>query len=229
MLQPGFAWLAAAAFAVSLGYFLYAYVFLFGPSTSGSGADAVTWNVLLFSAFALHHSVFARTRAKAWVQSLLPPALERAVYTLAASILFVLVCWLWRPVDGMAWSLEEPWRWLGYGVQAAGIVMTIVGARALDVLELAGVRQATETAAAPTQLKTNGVYGFVRHPLYFAWVLVVFGAPEMTMTRLTFAVVSTLYLAIAIPFEERSLIETFGPDYASYRKKVRWRMIPGVY
>jgi protein-S-isoprenylcysteine O-methyltransferase Ste14 len=51
----------------------------------------------------------------------------------------------------------------------------------------------------------------------------------MTMTRLTFAVISTLYLAIAIPFEERSLIETFGADYASYRRTVRWRMIPGLY
>ena len=65
--------------------------------------------------------------------------------------------------------------------------------------------------------------------LYFAWVLLVFGAPQMTMTRLSFAVVSTLYLAIAIPFEERSLVETFGPDYASYREKVRWRMMPGIY
>jgi protein-S-isoprenylcysteine O-methyltransferase Ste14 len=69
----------------------------------------------------------------------------------------------------------------------------------------------------------------VRHPLYFAWVLLVFGAPAMTMTRLSFAVISTAYLAIAIPFEERSLIETFGADYASYQKQVRWRMLPGIY
>jgi protein-S-isoprenylcysteine O-methyltransferase Ste14 len=55
------------------------------------------------------------------------------------------------------------------------------------------------------------------------------GVPQMTFTRLTFAAISTIYLALAIPFEEKSLIETFGPDYASYRKKVRWRMLPGIY
>jgi protein-S-isoprenylcysteine O-methyltransferase Ste14 len=60
-------------------------------------------------------------------------------------------------------------------------------------------------------------------------MLFVFGPPDMTMTRLTFAIISTLYLAIAIPFEERSLVETFGGEYASYRGKVRWRMIPGFY
>jgi protein-S-isoprenylcysteine O-methyltransferase Ste14 len=51
----------------------------------------------------------------------------------------------------------------------------------------------------------------------------------MTGTRLVFAVVSTGYLALAIPWEERSLIDTFGAEYESYRKRVHWRMIPWVY
>jgi protein-S-isoprenylcysteine O-methyltransferase Ste14 len=34
---------------------------------------------------------------------------------------------------------------------------------------------------------------------------------------------------LAVPFEERGLVETFGPEYASYRERVRWRMIPGIY
>jgi protein-S-isoprenylcysteine O-methyltransferase Ste14 len=227
LLYLGFAWLAAAAFAVSLGYFLYAYIGLFG-GTSGTPHAAIT-NLGLFTAFALHHSAFARTGAKNLVRAAVPPMLERALYTLVASILFVLVCRLWQPVEGLAWSLPGAWQWAGFAAQGAGIVMTVIGARALDVFDLAGVRQVMRPSSRPVVLKTDGVYGFVRHPVYFAWMLLVFGAPEMTMTRLTFAVISTLYLAIAIPFEERGLIETFGPDYASYRKKVRWRMIPGIY
>lgn len=234
MAQLAFAWLAAAAFAASLGYFLYAYLFLFGPAPSASvpaPSVAAPWlvNVALFTVFALHHSLFARTRAKDLLSRLVPPALERAVYTLAASILFALVCWLWQPVPGDAWTLRGVWRWAGYAAQIAGIVLTIAAARALDVLELAGVRQVMTDGVRSAPLKTNGLYGFVRHPLYFAWVLLVFGAPDMTMTRLSFALLSTLYLAVAIPFEERSLSETFGPAYASYRTKVRWRMLPGIY
>jgi protein-S-isoprenylcysteine O-methyltransferase Ste14 len=78
-------------------------------------------------------------------------------------------------------------------------------------------------------LVTTGLYGFVRHPLYFGWMLLVCAAPHMTMTRLTFAVFSTSYLAIAIPFEERALIRVFGPQYREYQRRVRWRMLPGVY
>ena len=51
----------------------------------------------------------------------------------------------------------------------------------------------------------------------------------MTATRATFAIVTTLYLAIAIPWEERSLVQIFGRDYEVYCQQVRWRMLPGVY
>jgi len=60
-------------------------------------------------------------------------------------------------------------------------------------------------------------------------MLLVFAAPRMTMTRLTFAVLSTAYLAIAIPFEERALVRVFGAEYREYQRRVRWRMIPGAY
>ena len=59
--------------------------------------------------------------------------------------------------------------------------------------------------------------------------VLVFGSPVMTATRFAFAVISTLYLAIAIPWEERDLLKTFGGEYEAYRRRVRWRMIPFVY
>jgi protein-S-isoprenylcysteine O-methyltransferase Ste14 len=51
----------------------------------------------------------------------------------------------------------------------------------------------------------------------------------MTLGRFTFALVSTAYLALAIPWEERSLVATFGPEYREYQRQVRWRMVPGLY
>ena len=227
MPRLAFAWLAAAGFAASLGYFLFSYLFGFDGTHGEPYAAAI--DVALFTVFALHHSLFARTGVKALVTRLVSPPLERAVYTMIASLLFTLVCWEWRTVEGTAWTLGGPWRLAGYSSQAAGIILTVIGARALDVWELAGVRQVLPGGSTPPRLKTDGVYGFVRHPLYFAWALLVFGAPDMTMTRLTFAVVSTGYLMAAIPLEERGLIETFGRDYASYREKVRWRMLPFLY
>jgi methanethiol S-methyltransferase len=148
----------------------------------------------------------------------------------AASGLFIVVCALWRPVPGLAWDVGRPWSLLLGGVQIAGLVLTARASARLDVLSLAGLRQAVAApSGAPPRLIDDGVYRLVRHPIYFAWILMVWPAASMTGTRLVFAAVSTLYLAAAIPFEERSLNADFGPEYARYRAKVRWRMVPGIY
>jgi protein-S-isoprenylcysteine O-methyltransferase Ste14 len=60
-------------------------------------------------------------------------------------------------------------------------------------------------------------------------VLIVFAMPTMTASQLLFAVVSTAYLIAAIPFEERSLVATYGDKYAAYQKQMRWRLIPYVW
>ena len=234
MLQLLYAWFGAAAFAASLAYFLFTYVVTFGETAApGPALAPALTDIALFSGFALHHSLFARTRLKQAVRAAVSPAMERALYTWISSILFALVCWLWRPVAGTLYAVPAPWAWIGYAVQAAGIVLTIAGSRALDVLDLAGVRPVllARSGATPRHvpLQTRGVYALVRHPLYFGWALFVFGAPHMTMTRFVFACASTAYLAVAIPFEERALVDTFGADYTAYQRQVRSRMLPFIY
>jgi protein-S-isoprenylcysteine O-methyltransferase Ste14 len=249
-----FAWSGATTFVLSLAYFLYSYLVRFGdppvdpvplsslngtwlgrptPDTAANALAPVAIDVALFTAFALHHSLAARTRIKTRIQQLVSPALERSLYTWVASVLFMLVCGLWRGVPGDLYQLTGLAALPGYGLQLLGVLLTIRSSARLDVLDLAGVRPFLDAEhRAPTDhvpLETRGAYRFVRHPLYFGWVLLVFAAPGMTMTRFVFAAVSSLYLAIAIPFEERSLIHTFGAEYRAYQQRVRWRLIPGIY
>ena len=228
------AWSGAVAFATSLGWFLYSYVVPWGsPGSPGPLAAPIAINIGLFSVFALHHSAFARTGLKGWLRRHLPAELERTLYTWISSVLFAIVCTAWAPVPGVWYRLEGPLALLGYGAQIAGVALTLVAGNNMDFLDLAGVRQVQRTrlGGSPSHvaLQTRGLYGFVRHPLYFAWVLVVFGTPDMTGTRATFASISTAYLALAIPWEERDLVELFGPGYEAYRRQVRWRMIPFLY
>ena len=139
---------------------------------------------------------------RAAIAHLLPQPLERSFYVWIASVLFIVVCALWRPVPGVAWRVDEPFVWVLRAVQAAGVWLTLRSAVALDIRDLAGLRAA---AGGAIEFKTSGPYGWVRHPIYTGWFLMVFAASPMTMTRLVFAVVSCAYLIIAIPFEERSM------------------------
>jgi protein-S-isoprenylcysteine O-methyltransferase Ste14 len=212
-------------FFASLAYFLFTYMTTFGVPASGAvSVPAITWNVGLFTIFALHHSVFARTGIRRWVSRSFPD-LERSIYVWVASILFVLVCALWRPVPGIAWNVTGPAAWFLWGLQAAGVWLTLRSAGVLNVRDLAGLADKARSA----EFKTSGPYGWVRHPIYSGWFLMVLPVPMMTMTRLVFAVVSGAYLVIAIPFEERTMRSTEDGNYDRYMQKVRWKLVPGLY
>jgi methanethiol S-methyltransferase len=237
----GLAWTGAALFAGSLSYFLFTYAVTFGEITTGAVAPAaIAADLALFTIFALHHSVFARERVRAWMGRVVSPRKERSVYVWVASLMLIAVCALWQPVAGVAWQVDGPAAWLFPLAQFAGVWLTLRSAAIIDIWDLAGVRQASvpnprsqssnpKAQGSPPEFKTDGPYGWVRHPIYLGWLLLVFPMATMTMTRLVFAVISSVYLVVAIPFEERSLRRASGGSYGAYMKAVRWKLIPGVY
>jgi len=226
------AWLGGGLFVLSLAFFAWSYGVRFGRATTGrpdrDATAALLSNAALFTIFGLHHSVMARTRAKQWLTHLVPPALERSTYVWIASLLLILTCACWRQIPVVLYDVPWPWKGACVGLQLWGVWLTLRAAGVIDPLELAGIRQVLGGVRSPA-FKVFGPYRLVRHPIYFGWALMTLGTPVMTGTRLSFAVISTGYLALAIPFEERSLIEAFGDEYRAYQTRVRWRMIPGVY
>lgn len=227
-----FAWTGAGLFAGSLAYFLYTYAVTFGEITGGrAAAGDIIFDVALFSAFAGHHSVFARESVRAWISRRVVPGLERSLYVWAASLMLIGVCWLWRPIPGTLWQIRGAGVLACYAVQVAGVWLTLRSASIIDVWELAGVRQASADTARRRDwdFRADGPYGLVRHPIYLGWLLIVFAVPTMTMTRLLFAIVSSVYIVIAIPFEERSLRRASNGAYDAYMHRVRRRLLPGLY
>jgi methanethiol S-methyltransferase len=222
------AWAGAAMFFLSLIYFLWRYFVAFGaPAPPDAGIESVVINFGLFTAFALHHSTLARTRAKTWINRRFSAEHERTLYVWVASLLFLGVVFFWRPVGGVLWNLHGWAAAIVWAGEIAGIALTAWSAAALGILELSGVRP--PKTLGPDDLRSDGPYGLVRHPIYFAWLLLVWSVPLMNGTRLSFAAISTLYLVVAVPFEERSLVAHFGPAYTRYQTRVRAKMIPYIY
>jgi protein-S-isoprenylcysteine O-methyltransferase Ste14 len=221
-----------ALFAVSLLVFADSYVRRFGTmAADGRGVLVpLAIDVLLFSTFALHHSVFARAPVKSVITRWIPPDLERSCYVWLASLILIGVCLCWQAVPGILW---QPSGSIAIGlraIQATALAFAIVASRRLDILELAGLSQALALAPRrPAGVDEHGPYALVRHPMHLSWLLMVWAAPVMTGTHLVLAATSSVYVLIAIPLEERDLRRTLGPAYEAYSRRVPYRLVPGVY
>jgi protein-S-isoprenylcysteine O-methyltransferase Ste14 len=223
-LERTFQWTGGAVFVSALAVCAYTFLIVWSRTLAFNGR-AIPIDGILFTIFAVHHSVFAREPVKRRLTALVPEQLLRSVYVWLASLLFITVFAAWQPVGGEVYHVHG-WRALIHAsIQLGGVIVIAGAVRTIDALELAGIRPHSYRQS----LQIVGPYRWVRHPLYFGWLLAIFGAAHMTGDRLIFAAISAFYLVIAVPFEERSLIASFGEDYMRYQRQVRWRMVPFVY
>ncbi|HMP79290.1 MAG TPA: isoprenylcysteine carboxylmethyltransferase family protein [Pirellulaceae bacterium] len=228
-------------YVMFLGVFLYAAAFVCGlpvPKTMNGPTtypmrEALPVNVALVLLFGLQHSVMARPGFKRWWTQFVPASVERNVYVLATNVALILLFWLWRPVDMFVWNWEHPaLQILGWSVGIAGWLTVLVTTFLINHFDLFGLRQAWTHFRGreykPLRFVTPGPYRWVRHPLYVGWLMAFWGTPVMSAMHLVFAVGMTIYILIAIQFEERDLVQYHGEDYAIYRRQVPM-LIPAIW
>jgi methanethiol S-methyltransferase len=225
MVERAIVWSGGAMFAGSLVLCSVLYVVVFDRERPPYGWQPIVIDIALFGLFAAHHSVFARGHVKRTIGAVIPRHLLRSSYVWTASLLLVVVCVWWRPIGGELYHAQGVPAFLHAVVQLAGLCLSAWSVAKIDALELAGIRQ----PAGNGQVHVGGPYKFVRHPLYLGWILAVCGAARMTGDRLVFALITSTYLLIAIPWEERALSRDFGDAYAKYKLTVRWRVLPFIY
>lgn len=236
--------LYAAYGAVVYVYFIATFVYAIGfiggvfvPKTidsgeAGSVAAALAVNLALLGVFAVQHSVMARKGFKRWWTRIVPPALERSTYVLAATLaLAALLAW-WRPIaEPVIWRAESPalvsLLWV---VFVLGWGLVFLSTFLIDHFELFGLRQAlaplARAGAGEPRFRTPFLYRYVRHPLYLGFIIGSWATPFMTAGHLLFAAGATGYILVGVWFEERDLVAQFGDQYRRYREQVGM-LIPG--
>lgn len=225
---------SACAYLVFFATFLYLIGFvenLVVPKSIDSGETAplgvaLLVNVAVLVLFGVQHSVMARPGFKRIWTKLVPQAAERSTYVLVASLVLMLVFWAWRPLPQLVWSIDQPGAalllggisWLGWG-------LVLLSTFLISHFHLFGLSQGfaallKRSHAAEPHFVTPSLYRWMRHPLYAGFILAFWAGPQMSLGQLVFASVMSAYILIAIGYEERDLIATFGERYLRYKQSV---------
>ncbi len=125
------------------------------------------------------------------------------------------------------WSAVPAWAVLsGYVGVLAGIAVT-AWAQAVNPFFEPGVRIQSERHQRVIDI---GPYRFVRHPGYIAALFLFFGMALAlgSFWALVPAALAAALLVLRTSWEDR-LLRAELPGYDDYSRRVRWRLVPGVW
>lgn len=221
-------------YVIFLGVFLYAIGFIgniYVPKSIDVGGDSTVWEAffidsILLTLFALQHSIMARPGFKRWWTKIVPKSIERSTYVLATNIVMILLFWQWRPMTGIVWKTENNTLTIVlWALFVLGWTIVFLSTFMINHFDLFGLKQVYEnlrnTAPQPLSFTKKYFYGLVRHPLMLGFIIAFWATPVMTVGHLYFAIMTTVYILVAVKFlEEKDLSRQLGEPYQQYKKEV---------
>lgn len=226
---------AILCYAIFFATFLYLIGFVGGfaflprtvdaPTSSMASGAAILVNLALIALFGAQHSVMARPGFKRSWTKVVPRHVERSFYVLFASVALILLYLLWQPLGGTIWNIRNAiaadvlWAlfWIGW---ATILITTFL----INHFELFGLQQvwfhARGREEQAPEMREPSLYRFVRHPMMTGFFLALWAIPHMSTAHLLLAAGMSVYVLVALHYEERDLVGVFGADYEEYRGRV---------
>lgn len=172
---------------------------------------------------AIHDPALLKRRTEAGISYEKEPAQKIIIFVLFVSSIVLVVL---PPLDvRFGWS-SVPWY--------ISIIGDVLVAFSFYIFHL--VSKVNTYAAANIRVEegqkviTTGLYGFVRHPMYFGAIFLFIGTPLALGSWWTLLLVP-LFLSILVAriLNEEKILARDLPGYTEYQKKVTTRLIPFIW
>ena len=228
--QRAAAWLVSVLAAglggtslIAFGLFLYAGppgLVDIDPGLRGSLAIDAGLSLLFFT----QHSWMVRRSFKSRLARIVPEHYLDAVYAITSGIALFAVVLVWQDSGHVIWEATDGLRWAARTIFLFALAVGVWSGLSLKGFDSFGLRplrrRFRSEAARPPELVVRGAYRWVRHPMYFVVLLLIWSYPVLTADRLLFNILWTLWIALGAVLEERDLVTEFGDDYREYQRNV---------
>ncbi len=125
---------------------------------------------------------------------------------------------------------DDPFGWHQVGswtLLTSSIVSLVLGAAELGSRGQQNPLKRRESELLPfertTQLVSDGIYRYIRHPMYSSLLLLAWGVflKDPGPVGALFAIASTLCLIAAAKWDEQECLQVFGAAYRDYMKRTK--------
>ncbi len=159
-----------------------------------------------------------------WMASVIPPHYQAAAYSIASGAILASVVLLWQHSETRLLTLDGPALWLARACSLAALAVfgwAVSALRTFDPFGLDPIKAHQRgRPERPLPFAVSGPYRWVRHPLYFCFLVLMWSGAGLTSDRLLFNVLWTAWICIGARLEEIDLSAQFGDAYREYRRRV---------
>ena len=149
------------------------------------------------------------------------------------SMLIMWICISAGITAGFFFANRMKWNSINYLIWVIGLLTYFIGLfiRWSSIIQLKDAFTVDVAINQQHELKTDGIYRFVRHPSYLGLILIIAGLSLGMNSIYSFlGVVVPIFLAVnyRITVEEKMLMSEFGEKYAEFKARTK-KIIPFIY
>jgi protein-S-isoprenylcysteine O-methyltransferase Ste14 len=169
-------------------------------------------------AFAVVHSFLASQAVKRYAYRFgLQTHHYRLLYSLIGVLTtFVWLYWIGTLPDTVLYTVEGGLKYGLYALQVLGLCIVLAALQPIDGAVFLGLKQAGKQT---DPFIVQGVFKYIRHPMYAGFMLFLLAKPEHSVVSLHFALAVSVYFIVGSKLEEKRMLAEH-PNYADYQQKV---------
>jgi len=223
----------------SLSGFMF-LAFLFQGSLTIIHLDLSTRSTLFFDAFLsmiffLQHSIMVREGFKNQLRKFFPGIYHNAFYAMVSIIVLLMVLVFWQQTHLVIAKTDGLFFWLLRALFLLCLAGFLWAVKSLDAFDALGIHaligRTGDTTDNTRPISARGPYRWSRHPIYLFVIVIIWACPVLTLDRLIFNILWSIWMVIGTFLEDRDLHREFGDRYREYSRHVPMLIpyrIPGI-